>query len=391
MRVLLLNGDTDGNLGDQAILRSMCQELRRVEPTVRLTVVSADPQNAGPRYEADVVKRGWRGLPRLCAAAMRSDLTLCGGGGLFQDDDSLIKMPYWMARVLLVRLLGTPVIGYSLGVGPLRAWTSRLAGRVTFRLMRRISVRDPEAQRTAQPLSRATVELVPDPALLLTPVSEQTTTEYLQRHGVPTDGTMLIGVAPRRYFPARRRLIPNVIRSRWSRIDLDDSEEAQRLTTLLASTLDEVAQRHNAHIVFMPTYTRSHEGDDRVARYIQQKMTLSDRTHMLRIDDPALYKGIAGQLAVLLGGRMHPTIFAAAVGTPVVGLAYNQKFHGFFELLGQSSALIDIDQFIRGDCPSRLTDLLETAIGRDKDPIDRATALAEQVRRFTADILRAAA
>jgi Polysaccharide pyruvyl transferase len=142
-RVLMLCGDAEHNLGDRAILQAMCQELRAVRPDIKLTVLSRDARRAGQDFGAEVLPPGWRGFARLCRAAMRSDLVLCGGGGLFQDDDSLIKMPYWGLRVALARMLARRVVGYALGVGPLRARSSRLSARLAFACMEPVSVRGP--------------------------------------------------------------------------------------------------------------------------------------------------------------------------------------------------------------------------------------------------------
>jgi len=103
------------------------------------------------------VRPGLLGFLQLIHAAKHADIILCGGGGLFQDDDSLIKMPYWALRVVLVRLFCNKIIGYSLGVGPLSAPTSRLFARLAFSCMQHISTRDPIAQRTAQNLTRKPV------------------------------------------------------------------------------------------------------------------------------------------------------------------------------------------------------------------------------------------
>src|SRR5262245_51504174 len=121
--IVILGGDADANLGDRAILKATIHELRQLQPRSRIAIVSS----AGTTLGADVtaIPGALRGFSRLCVALARSDLVICGGGGLFQDDDSLVKMPYWCLRVLLARALSGRVVGYSLGVGPLQSFTSR--------------------------------------------------------------------------------------------------------------------------------------------------------------------------------------------------------------------------------------------------------------------------
>src|SRR5262245_45422496 len=131
--IVILGGDADANLGDRAILQATIHELRQLHPDSRIAVVSSAGSSFGAAVNA--IPRGVRGFSRLCVALARSDLVICGGGGLFQDDDSLVKMPYWCLRVLLARALSGRVVGYSLGVGPLESLTSRFAARCAFAAM----------------------------------------------------------------------------------------------------------------------------------------------------------------------------------------------------------------------------------------------------------------
>lgn len=385
-RILILGGDADGNLGDRAILQTMCDQLHGLCPNARLTVVSSQPDRAQADYGAHVVAPGLGGLMGLCKAAAASDLVLCGGGGLFQDDDSLVKMPYWGLRVLLVRLLVRRVVGYALGVGPLQAASSRLFARLAFACMERISVRDVNAERLAQQLTKKTVMLLPDPALLLAPAAAETARTWLAQQGVPLDGRPLIGVAARRWFPAKPRLVPNRVRAKLRWGNPTPQPQAEHLTGLLAKVLDQAVQRHDAYVVFLPTYTLSHEGDDQVCREILGKMATSSG-QVLIIKDPRLYKACTGHLSMFLGGRMHPMIFAAAMGTPVVGLAYNQKFQGFFQWL-QSDHVIDVATFIEEKRTEDLYTLIETALTERSLDIHSIEVLQQKIQDFNKELLQ---
>lgn len=152
--VLIIAGDADSNLGDRAILYATCRELRAIKPELRITAISNTRTLQHAELDIDTIRPGIRGFARLIHAAIRADAVICGGGGLFQDDDSLVKMPYWALRVLLMRLCCPRIIGYSLGVGPLSAPTSRWSARIAFSCMRYISTRDPLARSIAQEFTR---------------------------------------------------------------------------------------------------------------------------------------------------------------------------------------------------------------------------------------------
>ena len=377
--ILVLGGDADGNLGDQAILLSTCLGLAKAARGVELWTLSSRLRKLDQPIDARTIPRGPGRLFRLCVQAARSDLVLCGGGGLFQDDDSLVKMPYWGLRLALMRLFCRRIVGYSLGVGPLRAATSKAFARLAFACMRRITVRDPAARASAALLTAKKLDILPDPAFLTPAASEAATREWLRSHRVPLDGRPLIGVTTRRWFPVRYRLIPNRITAKFRKNIVDDSPKAKRYIDLLAESLDRLAKKHDARVLFLPTYNVIHEGDDQVCARLARAMAWPLK-HMLIIDDSTLYKAVVGHLAVLVTGRMHPAIFAASAGTPFVALAYNQKFFGLGDLLGSWPFVMDVNEFVDGRRVDGLCAMVEGALER------RAGELSERCRGFAAEV-----
>ena len=387
--ILIVGGDADGNLGDRAILQATCRTILSVRPDVRLWVVTSDVASAGRRYGATGLPRGVRGFPSLVRAARRSGLVLFGGGGLLQDDDSLIKVPYWGMRLAVLRLCRPRVVGYALGVGPLAAASSHAFANLAFACMERISVRDERARAVADGIVRPrSVEVLPDPALLLEPASREEARAALRNAGVPLNGAPLIGVAPRRWFPPRHRLIPHKLAHRLGLPDPHRGAEGERLTSLLAEVLNGLACRHDAEVVFLPSYSVAHEGDDRVGEEIRTKITWK-RSHVLRLREAPLYKAVLGELDLLITGRMHPAILAAPVATPVFALAYNPKFDGFFDLLGCPDRVLDVRQAVeRGDA-ALLSARIEAAWHAGPLPQARIRELQDRIRTFTRDLVDA--
>jgi polysaccharide pyruvyl transferase WcaK-like protein len=251
--------------------------------------------------------------------------------------------------------------------------------------MREVSVRDEDAARLAQGLTAKPVHRVPDPALMLQPAGDDRAREVLAGAGVPP-AVPIVGVAVRRWFHHRPTLVPHKYAVRYGLRKVPGQESCDRLTTLLARVLDEIAARHRAHVLLMPTYNVTHEADDAISAEVLRKMG-PGRAGLVRIADPRVYEAVCGRLAVLLGARMHPTILAAAMGVPVVGLSYNPKFEGFFRLLGRAEQVIPIESFVRHTRVDELIALLSACIeGRSGAP--DVGPLVERTRRFTARILQ---
>lgn len=350
-RILILAGDSDNNLGDRAIVLGTCEALRERLPDAVITLLSSAPASAGPYFGAVAISRGPAGFMPMLAAAARADLVLVGGGGLFQDDDSLIKMPYWGLRIACVRLFARRIVGYAIGAGPLRSKLGRWSARLALACMERISVRDDIARACLQPLTRKTVELVPDPALLLARSNINTPAPA----SLTAADTPMIGVALRQWFHNVNSFIPHKYAVKYRLRAIPGAARREQMAQLLAQVLDRVVVETGANIVFLPTYNVAHESDDNFCRLVGSFMH-SSTPPLLQIDEPRAYLGAMQRLRVMIGGRMHPTILAASVGTPVVGLGYNPKFAGFFQLIGRADALFDIDRFVDETLVAALAD-----------------------------------
>jgi len=249
-----------------------------------------------------------------------------------------------------------------------------------------VSVRDPLAYQVAKGLTRRTVSIVPDPALALKPAAAEEAEKLLQSHEVPRDGSPLIGVAVRRWFHKRGSFIPHKVAFRFGLRRNNDKSKFNKMTDLLASVLDHLTLSNGAHILFLPTYNVAHEGDDHVCEEICRKMH-SNRKSLIRISEPRLYKAVTGKLSVMIGARMHPTIFAAGMGTPVVGLSYNPKFNGFFQLIGCSAKVLPIETFVEKEMTGELLDLIENALQFPEDAMPSAVPrLIERYHHFNAAI-----
>lgn len=388
-RILIVAGDSDGNIGDRAIILSMYEAFTRMRPELEIAIMSNDPER-DRRFlpGAGTILRGPRGILDLIRHARASDLVVCGGGGLFQDDDSLAKMPYWALRLMLLRLFCRRIVGYAIGAGPLRSKAGKWSARLAFACMEQITLRDREALRSCRGLTSKPLTILPDPALAMRPALDHECLEILEKNGIPVGSKPLIGVALRRWFHLpSRSWIPHKYACRYRLRRIPDHPEYERLTIMIAEVLDHLAEKCGTHTIFMPTYNLPHESDDAVCRQVLARMHSRSAT-LLVISDPRLYMGVARRLAAMLGGRMHPAILAAGAGIPVVGLSYNQKFKGFFDLLAMRDRVIDIESFVRENRTGELTEMLLEAINRPSSFISpRLHELTGMIRSFNESML----
>src|SRR5690606_35576054 len=123
-----------------------------------------------------------------------------------QDDDSLVKVPYWAMRLACLRLVSRRIAGLSIGAGPLDHRISRAFAGLAMRTLSLVSVRDPLALAVLQPLTGKRVRVLPDPAFLLKSSTGDSARKLLLANHVPS-GKTLVGVAVRRWFHANSNLV----------------------------------------------------------------------------------------------------------------------------------------------------------------------------------------
>lgn len=383
-KVLIVGGDADANLGDRAIVLALCQCIARHRPDLSVSIISGRRNWPGLPSNVRLIGRRAMRMPEALQAA-RHDLVLVGGGGLFQDDDSRVKMPYWAARIAMLQAANANIAGHAIGAGPLRHPESRRFARLACRALKAISVRDGFAQRWLRESTGRTPPVVPDPAFMLNEAPAATARAYLRSLGLPHGP--VIGVALRRWFHRRGGFLPHRVRAAL-RLDRGEGRaDMDRLLGDLAGALNALARSLRASVLFMPSYNADHEGDFRECRRLRELLAPDVVARIAAIDDPALYKAVAGQLSLMFSARMHPLILATSMGVPGVGLAYNGKFEGLFSLLGVPGGMVWLDDLRRGGRAGDLIRLATDALNACIDRKHRAGELAEQARVATTRLL----
>ncbi len=321
-----------GNVGDEAILTTMVDDLREQRRDLEFIVVSGNPTETAAAY--NVFSVHWQDIDALLDAARESDLIILGGGGLFQDHWGVIKgtsltpyhsgISFYSAIGMLAALYQKPFMIYSVGVGPVTSEEGRRLTRWTFDLANICTVRDLESKNIliSFGIPEEKVEVVPDPALTLS-FDSPSANNILQNHG-SDPMTPLVGVCIRN----------------WG-----DGEAAERWKKELAAALDRFLEAHNAHIVFIPfqILERTLENDHSAGLDIVSMMQNEDRVSLLSESySPVVTRGLISHCHLVIGMRLHSLIFAANTGVPAVALVYEPKVGHFMSSLGLSEQTIDL-------------------------------------------------
>jgi polysaccharide pyruvyl transferase CsaB len=295
------------NLGDEAILQSMLEQIREELPDAEITVFSRDAEDTKRRHKVERAV-AVRKLARneVVPEIERLDLLLFGGGGIIYDADARV----YLREVQVAKERGVPVMLFAVGAGPLANPTVQVAVREALEGVAAITVREKSAQQLLEEAGvRGKVIVTADPALLLKP-------EPLPRNVLRVEGLegkkRLIGMSVREPGVAAPDLDPNVYHA------------------LIANAADFMVDRFDAEVVFVPM-ERS-VLDSQHSHAVIAKMLRAQRARVLNGEfTSGQLLSLMGHFSFAVGMRLHFLIFAALRGVPFVALPYAGKVAGFLE------------------------------------------------------------
>ena len=295
------------NLGDEAILKSILEQLRREIPGAEITVFSRNAEDTKRRHKVEraiAVRKLSRA--EIVPEIERLDLLVFGGGGILYDAEARL----YLREVQLAKERGVPVFVFAVGAGPLKDPTVQGAVREALDGVAGITVREKSARQVLEEAGiHHDVVVTADPALLLKP-------EPLPRNVLKHEG-----------LEGKRRLVGMSVREPGAAApDLDE----RVYHALLANAADFMVDRFDADIVFVPM-ERS-VLDSQHSHAVIAQMLRAQRARVLNGEyTSAQLLSLMDHFDFVVGMRLHFLIFAALAGVPFIALPYAGKVGGFLE------------------------------------------------------------
>ena len=293
------------NTGDEAILASILDALKKSEPELKIKILSVNPSLTEKEHNTPSVHRYRQ---EMFHALMESRMLISGGGGLLQDSTSIRSPLYYLAMVLLAKLTGKKVMFYAQGIGPLntfigRSLTSCIANMVDF-----ITVRDKKSAQILKDLGvcKPPVEITTDPVFAMKPAFEHDILNAFAAENIPFEGNRWIGVSVR------------------------DWNSSVDYLNIISSVVDRVAEKFSLKVLLIPM----HYPDDLViSRKIKNIMKSSVYIASCEYS-PRVLMGILGKMNIIIAMRLHAVIMSSVLGVPSLPLAYDPKIANISEQLG---------------------------------------------------------
>ncbi len=313
MRVLISGYYGFGNVGDEAVLKSIIGGLRRRAPAIGLTVLSAKPELTRELNDVRSVHR--YDFFRIVNELDESGIFISGGGTLFQDVTSARSFWYYCGLTGLALLCGKKVMIFAQGFGPLRGRFRRAFARWVLDRVHLITLRDQDSLDEVKRLGvkNPNIHVTADPTFCLKDLGPGEGRKLLGLEGVPV-GQRLVGVALRS------------LRNRWP----GSQEEFVRL---LAGLLDQLKVKHGFEPVFL-LFKCPEDMSETKKVYDAMK----ERGHIVfKQLNPEEMLSLFDCFQFVVAMRLHALIFAAQSGVPFLALSYDPKVTAFARSVGQPS------------------------------------------------------
>jgi len=341
MKVVLSGFYGFGNMGDEAILQSIIDNLRLRWPDIEITVFSFSPEETGQKHSVQSLYRGWRRETIKKIRALReADVLISGGGGLLQDAyaTGIISgpLPYYLLIVLLAKLCGTPVMFFSQGIGPITSRYGKFLVRKIANKADLITVRDKESKELLRALGVLKPEIIVTADIVF---------------ALRTDRAPLPAVSE---GPLNRP-------GKWVAVSVRPWFEQKDYLKQIGRALDLLMETHHVTPVFFPM-----EGDYdyRAAEEVVRQMKNGNRSVLLKPGySPEEMIGLLKKCQLTIGMRLHSLIFSCLAEIPYIGIVYDPKVENFLKATDMQAFAIAMNNIQ----PDRIVERYQYIINHEEE------------------------
>jgi polysaccharide pyruvyl transferase CsaB len=301
-----------GNIGDEAILTSIVDSIREINPETTFTVLSSNPEVTAAVLNVNSINR--LNLLTITSELLSTDLFISGGGGLMQDVTGLGSVSYYGGLLSIAQMLNVPTMIFAQGIGPLNKAFNKFLVKKIFNKATAITIRDSFSRNDliSMGVKPGKIQVTADPALLLAGTDKKHSVNILMEAGIDPE-IPIIGIAIRPWHAWYERQLKG-----------------------FTSVVYQLAKKYGLQILLIPFQLSSDLWLSREAEFCFAARPWSGvKISVLDMYlSPTEMMGIIGEMHIVIGMRLHSLIMAAAHHIPSVGIAYDPKVAHFSSLAG---------------------------------------------------------
>lgn len=301
------------NIGDDAMLRSIIDNLKRQKPDISLLVLSKKPEETSRNYGVITINR--KNIFTVYSAMKKAKLFIYGGGNIIQDSTSTRSLMYYLGTAWLAKKLKLKVMFYANGIGPINKPMNTDFSRKILNRADVITVREILSYNELKKMgiTKPKIILTADAALAVKVDEHISLQKILASEGIPLDG---------KYAGFSVRKCPGF-----------EKHEHGKYEQTIADIADYVYSKYNLKPVFIPM---EYQVDIITIKNIVSKM--KTKSYVINGNHSVSETfAIIGKMDIMIAMRLHALIFSAYMNVPIIGISYQPKVEGFLEYVNQPS------------------------------------------------------
>lgn len=302
-RILISGYYGFNNSGDDAILKAIVKDFKRVDASIDMVALSNNPQLTEQVYEIEAVNRFK--ISEVINAMKSCDLFISGGGSLLQDVTSTRSLLYYLALMKLALILKKPIMVFANGIGPINRKINRSLTRNILNKVDYITLRDEDSKIFLNELGVVNKNIVvtADPVFTLESSEDSRVDQILMREMIPTDKP-LVGISIRKWI----------------------NDEV--LTDNLSKAIEYMISKYDVNVVLIPMH---YPEDLSISKELLKKINIKGCylvSNRYGVEDII---GIIKKTRFIIAMRLHSLIYAAVQSIPMIGIVYDPKVKSFLD------------------------------------------------------------
>lgn len=302
-----------GNMGDDSLLQAIVASLRRRNPDIKITVLSKKPKETAKRYSVKSIQRF--DILKIIKHMKHAKLLVNGGGSLLQNSTSTRSLLYYIYIMKTAKRHGLKIMLYASGIGPLFGEKNKERVRKILNDVDIITLREKESYDSVLALGvkPKRMEVTLDPAFTIE-ASDESWVEYIcEKNGTDIKS---------KGFAVSMRT--------WSGADADYEDK-----------ILEAVLKIKKEFGLMPIFVSMQKEKDMA---ICQRLAEKADGKVLAARSASELCTVLSKMQFVIAMRLHMLVYAASVGTPIIGLSYDPKIEAMM-LSFKLPYYIDIRKF----------------------------------------------
>lgn len=300
-----------GNIGDDAMLRSIIDNLKKQKNDISIAVLSKCPEETAINYGVYAINR--LNMFSVISMMRRAKLFIYGGGNIIQDSTSSRSLMFYLGTAWLASKLKLKVMFYANGIGPINKKLNFNFSRRILRNADVITVREHISynELLKMGIDKSKIVLTADAALSVQIDKEVIASEICAAEQIPFN---------EKYAGFSVRRCPGT-----------SHEEQDHFEKVMAHCADYVYEKYNLVPLFIPM---EYPVDLNAIYSIMDKMKYKSYVLKEKHSVSEVF-AIIKELKLMVSVRLHALIFAAYMNVPIIGISYQPKVDGFLEYINQ--------------------------------------------------------